>query len=375
MDKKRILFVLIQLDAGGAERVALDLAGSLDPMVFDVYVAAFKNGILEKDFRSVCKEVFFIEKKAGFDFSAMLKLSKIVARNRIDVVNAHHYMSCFYSFFGACIVHRRKLIYTEHSVPEVVCVASGRHGKMLDWMLCRMAAVIGVSREITDEFRKFYSRHSDKISMVLNGVDVEKFKCRDRREDVRRQFGFLPEHFVVGMVANFRKVKNHACLIRAVVKLKNECPQLRVLLVGTGFVGDAECSEVAVRKMIADYEVGERVVLAGYRGDVPAVLSSFDAFCLPSFSEGLPVSVLEAMASGLVVVASDVSGISEVIEHGETGLLFPSNDERALAKTLKGLVTNGYNCSAISDNVKESVNDKYCKSRWVKIMSEIFTRE
>jgi len=372
MRKIRILFVVLQLDAGGSERVVFELARSLDPTEFDVYVAAFKSGVLEPAFRKTCKEVFFIEKRLSFDPLAMLKLSKIIQRNRIDVVNAHHYLPCFYSFLGASIFHRRKLIYTEHSVPEVVDVARSKHGSLFEVMLHRIDVVIGVSREITTEFKKSYSRHTDKFTTVLNGVDVEKFRGNGCREDVRSQFGFSPQHYVVGMVANFRKVKNHACLIRAVARLKKDCPQLRVLLVGTGFPGDTENSEGDIRNLTKEYGLAERVVFSGYQKDIPAMLSAFDVFCLPSFSEGLPVSVLEAMSSGLVVIGSRVSGISEVIEHGKTGYLFSSNDDEALSGLIAMIIKNKHMNNLIRLNAEEKIKIYYSKDIWMKKMLNLF---
>ena len=110
--KTKVLFVASQLGAGGAERIILDLANGLDPLRFDVYLAAFNRGVLEPAFRRVCKEIIFIEKKQGIDLSAMLKLSNILSQYKIDVVNAHHYMPFFYSLLGTKILHNRKLIYT-----------------------------------------------------------------------------------------------------------------------------------------------------------------------------------------------------------------------------------------------------------------------
>ena len=356
---------MLQLDAGGSERVVLDLARNLNLFDFDIYVAAFKGGVLEPKFREVCKEIFFIEKKTGLDLSAMLKLSKIVAQNSIDVVNAHHYMPCFYSFLGTRLLNRKRLLYTEHSVPEVVNVFKSIHGKLFNWMLYRMNSVIGVSRGITDEFKRSYPRHAEKFIEILNGVDIEKFTCRDHREKIRKEFGFSSEHFVVGMVANFRKVKNHACLIRAIARLENDCPQLSLLLVGTGFYGDTENSEGDIRRMIEDFDLGKRVIFAGYQGDVPTILSALDAFCLPSFSEGLPVSVLEAMAAGVPIIGSNVKGISEVVEDNKTGLLFNSNNCVELSHKIYDVIHRDGLADKLADNAFTFVSDRHSLTEWI----------
>jgi glycosyltransferase involved in cell wall biosynthesis len=284
--------------------------------------------------------VLIIEKKQRLDVMAMLKLANIIKEYRIDVVNAHHYMPCFYSFLGTRILNGRRLVYTEHSVPEVESIANCFHGKIFYWMLYRITAVVGVSRAITNKFKEKYPRHAEKFHEILNGVEIEKFSRKGMREEIRNRWGLTKDHFVVGTVANFRKVKNHACLVRALDRVKESYPHLRLLFVGTGFAGDSENSENDVRTLVHGLSLEERVVFAGYQENIPEMLSAFDVFCLSSFSEGLPVSILEAMSAGVPVVGSEVAGITEVISHKKTGLLFQSDNDEQLAIILTELIDN-----------------------------------
>ena len=372
MQKTRVMFVVFQLVAAGSERVVLDLARSLNPDQFEIYVTTFNGGVLEAPLREVCKDIFFVQKRKRLDLSVMLQIAKIVRDHDIDVVNAHHYMPCFYSFLGTRILNRVKLIYTEHSVPEVEKIASSIHGKMFFWMLFQMNAVIGVSGEITEKFKKHYPRHTEKFIEILNGVDIEKFRAKGVREDVRNRWGLSKDHFVVGMVANFRKVKNHVCLVRAAARLKDSHPQLRLLFVGTGFPGDPENSKDLVRKFIHDLGLQGKVILAGYQENIPEMLSAFDVFCLPSFSEGLPVSVLEAMAAGVPVIGSRVRGINEVVKDMETGLLFSADDDADLAKTLKKIHNSESLAKSLADRAHDYVSEKHSNKVWLKKVSEIF---
>ena len=363
MVKLKILFVLLQLDAGGSERVALDLARQFTSGGFEVYLAAFKGGALETAFREVCREIFFINKKPGIDFSSMWRLSQIIGQYRIDVVNAHHYMPCFYSFPGACVLHKRRLIYTEHSAPEVESICAGFHGKLLNLMLHRIYKVVGVSRLITETFIKGYPRHTGRFVTILNGVEAEKFYQPQFREEVRRQFGFTREHYVVGTVANFRNIKNHACIVRAAARLKDSCPHVRFLFVGTGFPGDSENSEETIRLLISKHQLEDRVVLAGYQENIPAMLASLDAFCLASFSEGLPVSILEAMAAGLPVIGSKVNGIQEVVDNQITGLLFANNNDKELTWLIENLAQGKIAGNRLIENAFVFLKDNHSYSK------------
>jgi L-malate glycosyltransferase len=121
--KTKVMFIVNQFEAGGSERVVLEISKGLDKDLFDIFVASFNNGVLVDSFKEICNDIYIIKKKSGFDFSAMIKLAKIVRDQSIDIVNAHHYMPCFYSFLGTKILNRKKLIYTEHSLPEVEGIA------------------------------------------------------------------------------------------------------------------------------------------------------------------------------------------------------------------------------------------------------------
>lgn len=372
MQKTRILFLLPQLDAGGSERVVFDLARSLDPRKFKVFAAAFRSGVLVEPLKTICEEVFIIDKKPGFDVSAMLAVANIIKNRGIDVVNAHHYMPCFYSFLGAKVLNVKRLIYTEHSVPEVENIANCFHRKIFNWMLYGINGVVGVSKAITETFRKRYSRHAGKFHEIVNGVEIEKFHPNGMRAIVRNTWGFTDDHFVVGTVANFRKIKNHVCLVRAAGRLKDTHPQLRLFLVGTGFSGDAENSEDEVRSLVQRLGLQDRVVMAGYQENIPELLSALDAFCLPSFSEGLPVSVLEAMAAGVLVIGSEVAGISEVVAHGETGLLFRADQDEQLALLLKDQITHPERSAMLAFNGNKFVRKNHSYKLWIEAYESMF---
>jgi len=126
-------------------------------------------------------------------------------------------------------------------------------------------------------------------------------------------------------------------LIRAVDLLSKRYPNIQLLLVGSSDDGNIEDTEGDVRTLINKCSLNDKVRMLGDRKDVPEILQCLDAFCLPSFYEGLPLSVLEAMASKVPIVGSDVEGIREVIQNEKTGLLFASNDHQALANALSKL--------------------------------------
>ena len=373
-EKIRVMFVMLQLDAGGSERVVFELARHLDASKFEVYVAAFKGGVLAPSLRKICRKLFFVRKRSGFDPLAMLSLSQLIRDHQIDVVNAHHYMPFFYSFVGTKVLNRRKLFYTEHSLPEVEHVHAGIHGKIFYRMLFLTDGVVGISREMVDKFKQYYPRHFNRFHTILNGVQIRRFQRFDKglRDAFRNRLKLTKSNTVVGIIANFRKVKNHCCLVRAGAHLKESMPGLRFVFVGEGFSGDLENSESEVRALIKSLDMERRIHLVGYQENIPEMLSLFDIFCLPSFSEGLPVSLLEAMAAGVPVIGSRVNGITEVITDQETGLLFPSDDDTSLACQLKRLMESPELSKRLADKAFDFVKNRHSHHNWVRQYVELF---
>jgi len=371
-NKINILFVLIQVNQGGTERVVIDLIRSLNPSKYNSYLAYFEEGELTCEFNKICNKTYHIPKRRGIDLSTMLGLSQIIKKHDIDVVNAHHYMPYFYSFIGSKIFNKRKLIYVEHSVHEVKAILTSHHRRIFRELLRHTDTVVGISNEIGATFHNSYPKYKDKFQVIINGVDVDRFNVCIDRDKLRSHWGISPNHFVVGTVANFRKVKNHVCLIRAIRRVNESNPNIRIMLVGQAFPGDQESSERELVDLINDCGLEEKVIMAGYQNNIEEILKAFDVFCLPSLSEGLPVCVLEAMAAKVPVVGSNVQGINEVVFHENTGILFTSNDDTELAYAIERLFKDNTLRSKIAINAFNHVKKEHGLKEWVLKYEKLF---
>jgi L-malate glycosyltransferase len=350
----------------------LDLAQHIDKSRFNVYLAYLSTGALIEPFSRACVRLFPLQKGSGLDLKLLLELRHIIKKYEIDVINAHHYLPFFLGFLANnMLLDKRLLFYTEHSVAEVDRL-SPKHAFFCRVAFLRTNGIIGVSEEITLLFRKKYPIHSNRMLCIPNAVDVRRFSIAVDRNIVRSDLGILHFHFVIGIVANFRKVKNHVCLIKAFNHIAETYPEARLLFVGRGFANAPEDSEKDIKRLINSLGLTERVIFAGYRNDVPSLLRTMDIFCLPSLAEGLPVSVLEAMASGVPVVGSDVSGIKEVLSQGETGLLFSSNDDGMLAEALEKLINDQDLRSTLAKKAFDFVRQEHGIDQWVDRYEQLF---
>lgn len=365
-NKKKInlLLILGQLDAGGSERMTLELAKNLDSKLFQIYLVYFKAGSLEKNFIKLCHETFYLQKKDGLDIKLMFKIARIIFKNKIHVINAHHYMPFFYGFLGSKILNKRKLIYTEHSVPEVEDIFKGSYSIVKRTLLRSADSIIGVSKEITNTFKQLIKDRELNIYTVINGVNIDKYSFAPDKNIFKKEIGLDSTRFVIGCVGNFRKVKNHICLIKAFNLFNKKFPDTNLVLVGKGFLNDTENSEEDIKHKIKMNDLEGKVILTGYRSDIPNLLNTFDIFCLPSLSEGLPISLLEAMATKTPVVGSNVRGINEVIINNETGILFTSNDHIELAEKLEKLFIDKKLREKIVENAYAYVRSNHSLKEW-----------
>ena len=173
------------------------------------------------------------------------------------------------------------------------------------------------------------------VDVVLHGVGADRAAphgVATARATARASLGLGPDEPVIGTVGNFTAKKDQATLLRAVARLGERLPAVRLVLVGSGPL-DAD-----LRRLVTTLELDANVVFAGSRGDVPDLLPAFDVFALSSRFEGLPIALLEAMASGLPCVATTVGGIPEVITDGRDGLLVEPADPGGLADALSALL-------------------------------------
>ena len=191
------------------------------------------------------------------------------------------------------------------------------------------------------------------ITVIPSGIDFTPFEPAGPRDFLRREFGFAPDEFLVGIVAALEDHKGHTYLIEASKIVRDQAPRVRFIVVGTGSL------RMMLDKQAKDMGVEDIVFFLGFRDDVPRILASLDLFVLSSHHEGMGSSLLDAMASRLPVVATRAGGIPEVVEDRETGLLVPPRDPAALARAILELYRDRELAGRLAGRGLEVVHRKY----------------
>jgi glycosyltransferase involved in cell wall biosynthesis len=333
-----VLFIITIMELGGAESLVLNLVRAIDRKIFNPSVGWFNKKEPLKEFVDLGVPLHHFPKGKGFDFRTMNMISRTIRENRIHVVNSHHFISLVYCFYGCKIINGTKLVFTEHSEEDIERVQG--KWETIGRILARyIDASVGVTDGVCRQLSRKFRLEEGKFHTITNGVDLSKyFMPSDERAVTRSSLGLGSEDMVIGIVANLRRNKNHLFLLNAFRDLVRENKFLKMVIVGKGFPFDVEYSEPEVRKFIIENGLEKNVLLLGFRPDVHLVLPLLDIFCLVSYKEGLPISLIEAMAAGLPVIGTDTVGIRDVIAHGKNGYLVRIGDVEDLKKRILMLI-------------------------------------
>ena len=325
----RVLHLVYQLACGGMENGVVNLANHMDPGRFRVGICAFVGGgAYEKRLDPARTPLFAMGKREGNDPLLPFRLARLLRRWRPHVLHTHAWGTLVEGVVAGKLARVPVIVHGEHGTME-----TRRRNVWVQRVVWRWTdRVLSVSEMHKQRLIRTIGP-GPGITVVPNGVDTERFHPpRDRAEE-RRALGWDPDEVCLIAVGRLVPVKDHALLIWAFARATRGMKERARLYVA----GDGPLKN-ELERLARDLGMADRVVLLGRRDDVPVLLRASDVFVLPSKSEGMSNTLLEAMSTGLCCVATDVGGNPELVRHEENGLLVPAGEEAALAASLARLV-------------------------------------
>jgi glycosyltransferase involved in cell wall biosynthesis len=349
----RIAHVTFGLDVGGQEKLLVEFARHADRSGFDLrYITLGDRGVLARDIEALGWPVEALGAPRGLRLSLSLRLARRLREFRLEVVHTHDNRALFYAGPAARLARVPLLVHTchgkdVHAGPRQVAIAR-QVARLVDRYVC-----------VSDEVKAQCGEQGiagPKVGTILNGIDLDRFPF----------IGPDPAGPVV-TVARLSPEKDVANLVRAAAIAARRAPDLKVEVAGGG-----ACRE-ELDRLAAELGVADRVTFLGEVRDVPAVLRRARMFVLPSRSEGIPLTVLEAMARGLPVVATRVGGLPEVVEHGASGLLVPPADPAALADAIVRIWDDPRRGDRMGHAGRRRVEDRFDVRRMVAEYEGLYT--
>jgi sugar transferase (PEP-CTERM/EpsH1 system associated) len=331
LDAPLVVHLIHALDVGGLETLLVDCINSMPAERYRHAVVCLTGytAFADKITRPGV-ELHALGKPPGLGLSTHLKFFALMRRLRPAIVHTYNLSALEYAFTAA-LAGVPVRVHAEHgrdaSDPEGT---NPKHNFLRRRVAPFVDRFVPVSEDLNRWLGQVVGIPAAKTLFIKNGVDTDKFALP--ADGAPAASPWAAGDFVIGTVARVQDIKNHRALVEAFARLREMMPAQRDRL-KLSIVGDGPLLP-ALRAQVAAAGLEDAVWLPGARTDIPAVLHSFSLFALPSLAEGTPVSLLEAMASGLPVVASRVGGIPEVVTQGEHGALVPADDVEALAAAL-----------------------------------------
>ncbi|MDI3289827.1 glycosyltransferase [Polyangium sp. 15x6] len=331
--RTRVAHVVLGLRAGGLERVVLDLVQGMDRSRFDPMVIALDEpGELAPRLAPIDVPLRLLRRGQGFDPSVIGELADLFGREGIDLVHTHNPRPHVHGALAALAARRvtgkrPRVVHTKHGRNYPGDLGRVLANRMASALSDRIVAVSDDARRVALEVEHGSAR---RLVTIRNGVDTRAYRPGDA-ERARRALDVPADVLHVGCVARLSAEKDHATLIQAFARVRTCHPGARLTLVGEG------PERASLEALVQKFGLHGAVQLLGHRDDVATLLPGFDLFALASRTEGTSLTLLEAAAAGLPIVATRVGGNPEIVADGETGLLVPAGEPAALADAIGSL--------------------------------------
>lgn len=340
--------VLFSFELGGSERLGADLARRMADRGIDTSVCSTHGGLGPI---AESLEPFGIECEALQDgtfgrFGRPFRLFHHLRRHRTRVLHVHHFNMLSVVYRVARLAGVERIVVTEHSDHQVrkderTVRATSRLGRRVD-------LITAVHQDLADYLSSIIPVSEVPIRVIPNGVDTDRFSPSGPRTIEIK----APESFVVGLIGRLHPDKDPLNLLRALELSRRDVrPELHVWIVGEGEMRGV------LEKYVARHGLAERVRFLGPRSDIPELMRAMDAYVLSSVTEGLPMALLEAMSSGLPVVATSVGGVPAAL--ADAGVLVPPQDPEGLASALDRLRADPKLCRLLGQRGRERAIEEF----------------
>ncbi len=335
---------------------------------FDVAVVCFRRELVYREFVREDIPVHVLRMYWTFDLSAVMRLASVAQENHADLIHTHDNKSHFLGRIAGRMLGL-PVVSTFHGQTKFGLELNLFKRKLYHWLVRKTDGLvthfIAVSSELRHELlrRGVDPRH---VTRIPNGIDADEFAreaaCGPSRDDA----GIPNDAFVIGVVGRLSREKGHQHFFNAVAPVCREWPSVRCVIVGDGPLRkslSAEVDRLGIRS---------QVMFMGFRRDIAGMYSLMDMVVLPSLGEGLPVTLLEAMALGKPTVASSVGGVPEVIQDGCQGLVVPPGEPGSLRAAMERILTDRELRGRLGQSAAARVRSEFGAERLVEQTCEVY---
>jgi len=326
-EKHRLVIVTHDLAIGGLQQVIVNICRSINKELFEVSVLCLRSrGEYADDIEEMGIKVITSQKEGQHaNYLPFFRIAHILRQERADIIHTHNTQPFIDGTIGAILAGVRTIIHTDHArdFPDK------KRYMFLEWLVSHFAyKVVGVSDHTSFNLMKYERIPSWKIMTIYNGIDGSKYSISINKTSLRKELNLPESGFIIGLGVRLAEQKGITYLLKAMPEVIKVFPNIILVIAGEGPLSNSlkcETKELGIERSV--HFIGPRL-------DMPSIIKLFDLYVLPSLWEGLPMVLLEAMAAGCPIIATDVGGTSKAITNGYNGSLITPKDFGVLSKEI-----------------------------------------
>ena len=354
------------LAIGGLQQVVVNICRTINRDKFDISVLCLRSlGEFVPEVEKMGIKVFYLPQKKGTDYFSFLKVAKILRREKIDVIHTHNTQPFIDGTIGALLSGAKTIIHTDHArdFPDK------RRYMFAEYVMSKFAyRVVGVSEHTSANLINYEKISQAKVMTIWNGIYGPKYDIKIDRNKKRQELGIKNKGPIIGLGVRLTEQKGITYLLQAMPQVIKSFLDITLIIAGDGKLKSYFQNE-AVELGIAD-----NVLFLGTRLDIPELLNLFDVYVLPSLWEGMPMVLLEAMAAGCPVIATDVGGVFRVIDHKQNGLLVAPRNPDQFAKSIVKLLSDESLRRKYAQNGQSKFIDKFSADAMTRQYEKLYIR-
>jgi glycosyltransferase involved in cell wall biosynthesis len=344
---------------GGLEITTLETARKMKTRGHEVLLFCTAGSDLEKKSQQAgIKTANVFKKKTWIQMAgSVMRIIPILSSKQYDVIHSHNPHD-LWSIVPALVITKRKDI----KLTLTIHLASGINKKDPFHRLLyrRVNKIIALSGFLKENILKTYPVERIEITVIPTALSLSEYKPEEHQSrNVKQEFGIRANCLTVGIIGRLTHGKGHEEFVRAAKQVKEKFNrEVKFIIAGQPDIGEEEI-EVKLRQLCSELDLHNEVVFAGFRSDIPQLLTAIDILAFPSHDEAFGRTIVEAMAMKVPVVASNSSAISEIVVNGKTGILIPPKDSESLANALIGLLRKPELRKRYGEEGRKRVEEKF----------------
>lgn len=356
---KTILHIVNSFETGGLERFVLDLIGATANNFRHIVICLDCKGDLYSSLSIA--DISYLALQPGIQFRAIFRIAEIVKSENVSLIHTHNWKPQFYGTLAG-FMSKVPVVHTKH----------GRHDEDLrsrirNNMFSRLCDnVVAVSKDAALQCIEVEKVPAKKVLTILNGINTFTFSPGGNSASEKTALGIDPGVLVLGIVARLAPVKDHATLLAACQIVRVSGYNFKLLVVGDGPLNHS------LKAIAESLGILDCIIFTGTRQDIPELMRAMDVFILSSISEGISLTLLEAMACELPVIATAVGGNSEVVIEGETGFLVPAQNPEAMSVKIIQMINNLEQRHQLGKKGRQRAENDFSLSRAAKQYTDLY---